>query len=63
MWEGTAWQAALLEARAHLSFAQGRNQDAAGLLSEAAELFEESGQPLDAARCRATRLGAGPQIA
>ena len=63
MWEGTAWQAALLEARAHLSFAQGREQDAARLLSEAAELFEESSQPLDAARCRATRLGAGPQIA
>ncbi|HEY5117007.1 MAG TPA: hypothetical protein VIJ00_15910 [Nakamurella sp.] len=63
MWEGTAWQAALLEARAHLSFAQGREQDAARLLSEAAELFEESSQPLDAARCRATRLGAGSQIA
>jgi hypothetical protein len=29
MWEGTAWQAATLEARAHLSFAQGREQDAA----------------------------------
>jgi tetratricopeptide (TPR) repeat protein len=63
MWEGTAWQAALLEARAHLSFAQGREQDSARLLSEAAELFEESSQPLDAARCRATRLGAGSQIA
>jgi DNA-binding SARP family transcriptional activator/tetratricopeptide (TPR) repeat protein len=63
MWEGTAWQAALLEARAHLSFTQGREQDSARLLSEAAELFEESSQPLDAARCRATRLGAGTHIA
>ena len=63
MWEGTAWQAALLEARAHLSCAQGREQDSARLLSEAAELFQESSQPLDAARCRATRLGAGSQIA
>ena len=63
MWEGTAWQAALLEARAHLSFAQGREQDSAQLLSEAAELFQESNQPLDAARCRATGLGAGPRIA
>jgi len=58
MWEGTSWQAALLEARAHLSFAQGREQDSERLLTEAAELFEESSQPLDAARCRATRLGA-----
>ncbi len=63
MWEGTAWHAALLEARAHLSFAQGREQDSVRLLSEAADLFEESSQPLDAARCRATRLGAGSQIA
>jgi hypothetical protein len=64
MWEGTAWQAALLEARAHLSFAQGREQDSSRLLSQAAGLFEESSQPLDAARCRATRLGsAGTQIA
>jgi len=63
MWEGTAWRAALLEARAHLSFAQGRERDSARLLSEAAELFEESSQPLDAARCRATRLGVGSQIA
>ena len=63
IWEGTAWRAALLEARAHLSFAQGRERDSARLLSEAAELFEESSQPLDAARCRATRLGVGSQIA
>ena len=63
MWDGTAWQAALLEARAHLSSAQGRDHDSAQLLSEAAELFEEYCQPLDAARCRATRLGAGSQIA
>ena len=42
MWDGTAWQAALLEARAHLSSAQGRDHDSAQLLSEAAELFEES---------------------
>jgi hypothetical protein len=63
LWEGTAWQAALLEARAHLSFAQGRGQDSARLLGKAAELFEESSQPLDAARCRATRLGAHTNIA
>jgi hypothetical protein len=56
MWEGTAWRAPLLEARAHLSFAPGPEQDSTRLLSEAANLFEESSQPLDAARCRATRL-------
>jgi hypothetical protein len=52
-----------VNSRAHLSFAQGREQDSALLLSEAAALFEESSQPLDAARCRPTRLGAGSQIA
>jgi hypothetical protein len=46
-----------------LSSAKGRDHDSAQLLSEAAELFEEYSQPLDAARCRATRLGAGSQIA
>ena len=33
------------------------------LLNEAAELFEESSQPLDTARCRATRLSERSQIA
>jgi hypothetical protein len=51
-WEGTSWQAALLEARAHLARAEGRPDEAAALLAQAAALFEVSGQPLDAARCR-----------
>jgi DNA-binding SARP family transcriptional activator/tetratricopeptide (TPR) repeat protein len=55
-WEGTAWQASLLEANAHLAFARGRAGDAARLLAEAAELFDVSSQPLDAARCRTTTL-------
>jgi tetratricopeptide (TPR) repeat protein len=63
MWEGTAWQASLLEAHAHLSLAKGRQRDAFCLLSKAAELFEASSQPLDAARCRGTDLGSGKQIA
>jgi DNA-binding SARP family transcriptional activator/tetratricopeptide (TPR) repeat protein len=52
-WEGTAWQAALLEAGAHVARAEGDPSAAADLLARAAELFEESAQPLDAARCRA----------
>jgi tetratricopeptide (TPR) repeat protein len=52
LWEGTAWQAAVLEARAHLARAEG-DTGWSGLLSEAAEGFAGAGQPLDAARCRA----------
>ncbi|GAA4699389.1 transcriptional activator [Phytohabitans rumicis] len=51
-WEGTAWQAALLEARAHITRAEGDTAGAAALLTRAAEFFDESVQPLDAARCR-----------
>jgi hypothetical protein len=58
IWEGTAWQASLLEANAHLAFARGETRDAARLLTEAAELFDASNQPLDAARCRSTTLAA-----
>ena len=52
-WEGTAWQAALLEVRSHLATAEGHEVDARRLLREAAELYELSGQPLDVRRCRA----------
>jgi len=53
-WEYTAWQAAILEARAHLARAQGDVAAWAPLMLEATHIFEEAGQPLDAARCRAT---------
>ena len=53
LWEGTAWQASLLEARAHLAAAERRTGEAERLRTEAAALFETAGQPLDAARCRA----------
>jgi tetratricopeptide (TPR) repeat protein len=63
-WEYTAWQAAILEARAHLARAQGDVGAWAPLTAEAAGIFEEAGQPLDAARCRAmaavNRRGRGP---
>jgi len=52
-WEGNAWQAAVLEARAHILRAEGRFEDAADVLAEAAELFRVAGQPMDAVRCQA----------
>ena len=51
-WEGTAWHAAVLETQAFVAQSEGRDNDAQRLLSEAQTLFEASGQPLDAARCR-----------
>jgi DNA-binding SARP family transcriptional activator len=53
MWQGGPWVAATWEARAHLRDSEGRHEQAAALLTEAADLFAESGHPLDAARCRA----------
>ena len=53
LWDGTAWQGATLEARAHLAQAEGDQEHAATMLDEAARLFAQAGQPLDAARCQA----------
>jgi DNA-binding winged helix-turn-helix (wHTH) protein/tetratricopeptide (TPR) repeat protein len=50
-WQGTAWQGAVAEARAHLVRAEGDRAAAGRLLAEAAALFEVAGQPLDAQRC------------
>ena len=50
-WEGTAWQAALVEVRAHLAAARGAREAAVRCWAEAAELFDAAGQPLDARRC------------
>jgi DNA-binding SARP family transcriptional activator/tetratricopeptide (TPR) repeat protein len=52
MWEGTSWEASLLEVRAHLAAAEGDVPRAVALRDAAANLFEASGQPLDAGRCR-----------
>ncbi len=52
LWEGTSWQAALLEVRAHLARAEARTSEARQMLTDAANLFDAAGQPLDAARCR-----------
>jgi DNA-binding SARP family transcriptional activator len=51
-WDGTAWQASLLEARAHLARAEGDEAAARTWLREAADLFAAFGQPLDEQRCR-----------
>jgi tetratricopeptide (TPR) repeat protein len=53
LWEGTAWQASLVEIRAHIARAEHREDQARRLLDEAAALFDDAGQPLDAQRCRA----------
>lgn len=52
LWEGTSWQAAILEARAHVARAVQDPDREAVLLDRAAVLFEQAGQPLDAVRCR-----------
>jgi tetratricopeptide (TPR) repeat protein len=52
-WSGSAWSAAVAEARAHLAAAQHDDVGFARYLSEAADLFAGAGQPLDAARCLA----------
>jgi tetratricopeptide (TPR) repeat protein len=57
-WAGTAWAAAVDEARASLAAADGRPADAPGLLIRAAELFEEAGHRRAAHRCRAAAAAA-----
>ena len=52
LWDGTAWQAALDEATAHLASAEG-DAEAARFTECGAREFERAGQPLDAARCQA----------
>jgi hypothetical protein len=51
-WEGEAWPGAVAEARAAVSRAEGRDDEADELLRRAADGFDRAGQPLDAARCR-----------
>ena len=53
LWEGTAWQAAMVEVQAHIADAEGEPDQARRLLDRAAGMFDEAAQPLDAARCRA----------
>jgi DNA-binding winged helix-turn-helix (wHTH) protein/tetratricopeptide (TPR) repeat protein len=50
-WQGTAWQGAVTEVRAHLARAEGGDAADGRLFAEAAKLFAVAGQPLDAQRC------------
>ena len=50
-WEGSAWQAAACEARAHVARAEGDEQEFAAQLRRAAQLFHAAGHHGDAARC------------
>jgi hypothetical protein len=54
LWQGTTWEASVLEARAHVARAEGDVDEFERLLLDAAERFELGGQPADAARCRTT---------
>ena len=53
MWQGGPWTAAVWEARGVLRQAQGRSDQAAALLHEAALRYAELGRPADQARCQA----------
>jgi DNA-binding SARP family transcriptional activator/tetratricopeptide (TPR) repeat protein len=59
MWEGTSWQASILETRSFLASAAGDDVSARDLRLSAADLFDASGQPLDAQRCRSELIPAG----
>jgi tetratricopeptide (TPR) repeat protein len=50
-WQGTAWQGAVTEARAHLARVEGDPVSADRLFASAADLFSIAGQPIDAQRC------------
>ncbi|WP_214110228.1 ATP-binding protein [Acrocarpospora catenulata] len=57
LWDGTAWQAAICEARAHLALAEGDRDGAHRLAGQAERIFTAIGQPLDARRCRLLQEG------
>jgi DNA-binding SARP family transcriptional activator/tetratricopeptide (TPR) repeat protein len=60
-WEGSAWDAAVLEASAHVASARGDSDEFRRLIRNAADLFGAAGQPRDRARCeRALEITAVP---
>ena len=52
LWEGTAWQAAILEAKARVAAAEGDREGGRRFLASAADLYDVFGEPLDSQRCR-----------
>ncbi len=52
LWQGTSWEAGLAEAEAAVAAATGDVVTAGRRLREAVEIFERTGQPRDAERCR-----------
>ena len=55
-WKDTAWDAAVVEARAHIVAASGDLDGARALLVQAQDLFAAAGHVLEAKRCRDTEL-------
>jgi hypothetical protein len=55
-WQGTAWEAAVREARAHVARAGGHHDEFVYLSAEASRLFEAVGHTADAARCAAAAV-------
>ncbi|GAA4288129.1 LuxR family transcriptional regulator [Georgenia daeguensis] len=51
-WDSIGWNAAVLEARAHVAAAEGDRSAAAGMRARAADMFTLAGQELDARRLR-----------
>jgi DNA-binding SARP family transcriptional activator len=58
LWPGGEWQAATWEARGLVRRAEGNEHQAAALLIEAADLFDQAGRPLDRDRCRSAARSA-----
>ena len=52
-WQGSAWEAALLEARAHLARAEGREEEVPALVAGSTRLFSAAGHAHDAVRSAA----------
>ena len=57
IWAGTSWEAALAEAEAVVAAGNGDAAAARRWLGEAVEIFERTGQPRDAERCRLALVG------
>ena len=60
MWQGTAWEAAVAEARGAVAAAGGDGVAAGAWWQAAAEQFLRAGQPMDAERCRRSAAAGAP---